>query len=449
MEIPGIRARVFLVIGIVAAGALFFLLVSLLQGIGYNKRALNDLSSRLKHMESVQQRFANKEYEERTSSGGRQSQAQPLSAFQLTPLMKSVDSLREGRFNDMVDQVIKGAENDNERAIKMAAHVCATVRNECGNSGHNYSKVKLDAISDPLTAWEYRLGVCGWRAQILVRALARMNIKAQIFNIYDYHFGHSCVVATYDGKEHFLDPTYGGYFEGDGGSVLSWKEIAADPRAAISAMRVFPVTLDCYANGEKTINEARMREIYRPETIASVKNAGAMGSRVFVLPVMLDLSGIDKGPVVFGTENGTETDMRDDAVHKRTRCWYLDYLGANLDNFAYSLNLTGLSGKKPVDMYFKFCKTGQGAATWQASSGTGKILSGTTGPVSGSAVDWLITYEPKGEGPQKVEIRLSQYKDKSWSRLDCLTVARAGQIKIQGGEKAHVRDSRDRFQKSR
>jgi len=159
VETPEKKARVFLVMAVIAAGAFFFLLVSLLQGIGYNKKALNHLSTRLKHMESVQERLANREYEGRTSSGGRQPQAQPPSAFQLTPLQKSVDSLREGRFNDMVDQVIKGAENDNERAIKMAAHVCATVRNECGSSRHDYSKIRLDAISDPLTAWEYRLGV--------------------------------------------------------------------------------------------------------------------------------------------------------------------------------------------------------------------------------------------------------------------------------------------------
>ncbi|MBI5844440.1 MAG: hypothetical protein HZB23_07220 [Deltaproteobacteria bacterium] len=450
METTEKRARVFLVMAIVAAGALFFLLVSVLQGIGYNKRALNDLTSRLKNIESAQQRLANREYEAQSSAYGRQAQTHAPSSFQLTPLQKSVDSLREGRFNDMVDEVTREASTDNERAVKMTAHVCATVRNECGDSSrHDYSKVKLEAISDPLTAWEYRLGVCGWRAHILVRALARMNIKAKIFNIYDYAFGHSCVLATYGGRDHFLDPTYGGYFADKDGGVLSWEEIAANPKAAAEGMMAFPKTLDCYPDGSRPHNASRMRDVYRPENIAAVKNAGVLGSRVFVLPVELDLSGIDRKPVVFGIENGSETDMRDEAVHRRTRCWYLDYLGANLDKFAYSLNLTGLSGKRPVDIYFKFCKSGQGGASWQASSRTGKILAGAAGPFSARAGDWLITYEPKGEGPQTVEIRLSQYKDRSWSRLDCLTVARAGQIKIKGGETKHVRDSRNRFKKTR
>lgn len=433
MELTEKKAKIALAAGIVAAGIIAASLISVLQGLGYNKKILDELSGRMKNMEAVQQRLSMKQYETGKPPYGQGSGNAP-SASQIASMLKSIDSLREGRFNDMVDRVIKESSTDNERAIKMAGHICATVRNECGNSRHNYSKVELDAIADPLTAWEYRLGVCGWRAQILVRALARMNIKAQIFNIYDYAFGHSCVVATYGGKDHFLDPTYGGYFEGRDGEVMSWEQAAANPRAAMEAMRVFPGTLDCYQNGERVENASRMQDVYKPESMAMVRNAGALESRVFVLPVALDLTGIHKGPVVFGTENGSETDMRDDAVTKRTRCWYLDFLGYNLDKFAYSLNLTGLSGNRPVDVCLKFCKSGRGAVTWQASSRTGMIVAGAKGPPAGSAREWLITYQPGGEGPQSVEIRLLRYADKSWSLLDCIKVAKTGQIKTQGGE---------------
>lgn len=405
----------------IVSGILITMLSSANRRLQDNGLVLDDLSARLRHLEAMQ-----KHLERRAHSV--QMENRPAPSYRASPglqanrLEKALESLREGRFNDMVDEVARGAKSDADRAVKMAGHVCATVRNECENSRHEYSRIKMDSLTDPLTAWEYRLGLCGWRAQILVRALARMNIKAGIFNLYDYSFGHTCVVAVYDGKEHYFDPTYGGYFTDGWGNVLSWREIQAAPQAALKGMTVFPQTLDCDPDGKRTNHFARMGEVYTPEAIRAVKNAGIPRSRVFVLPVEIFLSGLSKGPVTIGSPNGAETDMRHESVHKSTRCWYLDSLGARHDNFAYSLNLNGLSGKRKINILLKFCKTGSGNAMWQASSKTGKILAGATGPYAARATEWLITYEPKGEGPQTVEIRLSQYRDKSFSPLDCITI---------------------------
>ena len=354
---------------------------------------------------------------------------------------EALDEIREARFNDMVDRVTENASTDRERVLALASHVCATVRNDCGNARPSYPTAEPATIKDPLEAWDYRRGVCGWRSHILIRALARLNIEAHIFNIYDYDFGHSCVLATYNGRTHFIDPTYGGYFSSPEGRVLSWEEISADPEAAARNMVVFPKTLDCYADGSRAVNKERMADVYAPAKIAAVENAGVYRSRIFVLPVVLARGDAD-GPLVLGRMNGSEDDMRDTDVAARTRCWYLDLLGSARENFAYRFRLEGLSDTSPVTVTFRFCGENRGKARFLAESGAGKILAGAEGPVCSRASIWRVEYQPEKATGNEFTVRLSEYPapvadvplrravkggevdggEKSYARLDCLSV---------------------------
>jgi len=333
---------------------------------------------------------------------------------------ESTMSLREGLFNDMVDRVTEKAETDRERAIAVARYICAHVRNDGPNPDNDSSHDPVN-ITDTLTAWEYRQGVCGWRSRIMIRALTRLNIKAEIFNIYDYDFGHSCVLAHYDGGDHFFDPTYGGYFTGDDGHVLSWNEIMADPVKAVEGMKVFPKTLDTYGQGDRAANAQRMRDVYVPALIAGVRNAGVRNSRVFVLPVTLDL-GLTEGPLVLGKANASETDMREIDVMDKTRCWYLNVLGRSNESFAYAFKLAGVKGAKPVTLDLRFCRQGFGDAQFLADSSTGRIISGEKGPYCRSARDWRIVYQPVENAENVITVRLSSYEKRSGAFLDNLVV---------------------------
>ena len=238
--------------------------------------------------------------------------------------------------------------------------------------------------------------------------------------------------AEWGGKKHFLDPTYGGYFADAAGNVLSWDEIERNPRKAASELVVFPRTLDCYPDGERAGNGQRMSEVYRPEAVALVRNAGVLRSRVFVLPVLLDVKSLPSGAVKFGAANGDEKDMRSEEVTRKTRCWYLDLLGSAYENFAYELDLTSLSGRGPVTILLKFCKGSHGPARWEAASRAGKITEGAEGPVCAGASEWRIVYEPGPAKSQSLTLRLSQYKEKSYVKLDCITVSREPKAPADG-----------------
>lgn len=65
-----------------------------------------------------------------------------------------------------------------------------------------------------------------------------IGTKANVFNLYNFGrvgVGHTAAEAYCNGKWHYFDPTYAGYFMING-DVLSWAEIKSNPNLAINNM---------------------------------------------------------------------------------------------------------------------------------------------------------------------------------------------------------------------
>jgi hypothetical protein len=334
------------------------------------------------------------------------------------PLVSSVYALRLGRFHDMVDRVVGDASGDEERCIRIARHIAGNVRNQ-------YDDVQTR--NDVLSGWESRYGLCGTRSVLMIKALQRFAINAQVLNIYDYGFGHSCVEAYYDDAWHYFDPTYGGYFVGEDGHVLSWDEIAADPHRAIKGMRVFAKTLDRYGGRDgialtQVDNNQRMNLTYSPEKLAQVRAAGVRYSRVFSLPVLLRFPEGKTRKLKIGNVDKKSSDMVSQEVMDSIRCHYLNALGYRQDKFSFELCLEGLKDKAPIQITFIFCETGVGEARLLASSQTGAVERGKQGPRCSAAKTWSILYKPVDVANNKIQISLSSYEASSYCMVDAMVV---------------------------
>ena len=370
---------------------------------------------------------------------------QDVVADQLQEIERSVELIRMGRFNDMIDRAVAGAATDHERCVRVAEHIARHV-------GNDYLGLGPPITSDQISWWELRRGLCSVRATLMVNALHRLNIRAHKWNIYDYGFAHNAVQAYYDGGWHYFDPTYAGYFADEAGGAMSWEEIAADPERAFDNMVVFDTTLDLYSSGERVDPEERMRTTYAPDRVARVQAAGRPWSRQFTLPVRVNTPSREGERISYGVRDGSSDDMRfsapavDDGsggekrsegeivrdVASSTRCHYMNALGMLHDNFVHELHLQTLRPGQRCRITFHLSPRRQGPARLVASASTGIVVEGAEGPRCEEAERWSFVYEA-GDGPTHiVTAGLSSDDVRSFAEVDAFTVEleRAGEPAI-------------------
>jgi len=344
----------------------------------------------------------------------------PKTDGRLRKINDSLESLHIGAFHDMVDRVVEGATGEQEQCIRLARYFATNIRNY----------LRDDAGKTELEWWAVRSGLCGTRSLLMVRALRRLGIVAKTWHIYDYGFGHVCVQAYYGGAWHFFDPTYGGYFIGEDNYVLSWDEIVANPQAAVENMVVSPDTLDRDGGAKwpRVDNNKKMRSTYAPAAIAKVRSAGFSRGRVFTIPVILQFPEDKSQKFSIGKIDGHFEDMLTLEVFYAARCYYLRSLGNQSENFLFEIHLKGLSDKKPIRISFHFCGAKHGKARLLASSQTGTIKEGNSGPICGEidvnkGDSWSILYEPEDLMDNTIRISLSSYEGAiSYCELDAIIV---------------------------
>lgn len=362
-------------------------------------------------------------------------------ADRLAALEDAIDSVRLGKFHDSIDRVVAGAADDQERCKRVAAHIAYYM-------GNDYFGFDQPGPDDELSWWESRRGLCGARAHLMVMALQRLNIRAKIWNIYDYGFAHSAVQAFYDGEWHYFDPSYAGCFVDDDGVVMSWNQIIADPEAAMRGLVVFETPMDTYSDGSRVKAENRMRFTYDQEKLADVQAAGVPWSRTFQLPVRLRMPIGDVQIVKYGEINGDPDDLRivlsdrtseslshqDDAQSQivylgreaveATECYYLDALGMYHDNFTHQLTLTDVEADTRYQVTWHFLDERAGPGRLVASTSTGQIVEGAVGPVCADAEQWSFIYDP-GEGDEhRIDVGLSSTDSRSYVRVGAVIVER-------------------------
>ncbi len=331
-------------------------------------------------------------------------------------LFDDIGSMRIGLFNDMVDRVVEGAADDQERSMRVAAHIARYMVND-------YLDLGPPTSTDEISWWETRRGLCSARVSLMVTSLHRLNIQAQKWNIYDYGFAHNAVQAFYDGEWHYFDPTNAGCFLDEDGRVMSWDEIVAEPQAAYENMVVFETPLDLYSDGSRVDAEHRMRANYDPQRLARVRAAGPPWSRAFRIPVRLLTPVDDETSVRYGELDGDSNDMRSTGdVAKLTQCYYLDALGMYHDNFIHELDLENVTPGYRYRVTYHLIPPRRGPARLVASSSTGRIVEGAEGPVCSEAEVWSIVYEPGDMEEHQITVGLSSDEERSYCQVDAITV---------------------------
>lgn len=189
-------------------------------------------------------------------------------------LSRQVEQTREDILGAMlaekVEQLTKGISGDQERCLRIAAWIAGHISNQ------DDSFATMDVLAT-------RAGLCYGRARLFVKMLSYLSIEARVFVMYNFGGpggGHTCAQAFYDKAWHFFDLMYAGVFM-QGGVVLSWREIKADPASSLKHMKPFPHTLD--RNGQisddpttrsRVDNTQRMAEAYSIRSIGQARSYG-------------------------------------------------------------------------------------------------------------------------------------------------------------------------------
>ncbi len=111
-----------------------------------------------------------------------------------------------------------------EATLWVGAHI-----NTASYAALKYQQRPLPANSGE--ALEMEAGICGHQSQILADLLRCLGVAARQIGFSTEATGetHVGVEAMWDGRWHYVDPTWGTYWQCDG-EVLSVEEIVAEPR---------------------------------------------------------------------------------------------------------------------------------------------------------------------------------------------------------------------------
>lgn len=278
-----------------------------------------------------------------------------------------LSELQDAIFSEKIEQIVVGCKTEQEKTIAVARWISGNIRNERTVGGDEFS------------FFAERKGLCGARARLFVKAMEKLYIKAHVFNMYNFGGvggGHSCAEAFYNGKWHFFDVTYAGYFMKDG-DVLSWEEITSDPENVLKYMVVFEDTMDRYTGiGELINNQYRMEHVY---TRAAIENgtraSGAYREALKIFEVRIDSAGL---PLRIGQIDGESDDVHNQGLERSLTENLESTLNTRRDFFHVAWRISNLvKGKKYMIIYHFLDPHKESLAYWAKATGA-DIISGAT-----------------------------------------------------------------------
>lgn len=235
------------------------------------------------------------------------------------------------------ERITAGLASERDKALALARWI--------GTKWRNVSALELVSDSHDKGSWierfVYRTGACGTRANIYVFMAEAVGLRAKVFSIYNFGHvgaGHTAVQVEWDGKWHFIDVTYAGWFEKDG-DVLSFAEIAALGAGALDYLVPIETEADSYWTDR--LNPLTWRRVDNRERMSRVYSAGNLAlsqSNGFVL---------DPTPVTlrFGMVPGDsigEIDASGRDVFRSDKSEQLGRMGFSSVPFFHEISLGGL-----------------------------------------------------------------------------------------------------------
>ncbi|MCB2189090.1 MAG: transglutaminase-like domain-containing protein [Deltaproteobacteria bacterium] len=283
----------------------------------------------------------------------------------------------DGMIADKVETITNGLQNDQEMAIAVARWIAANLTNS-----------QLSIGRDVYSYFVERSAYCGGKSRLFVKMLGVNYIHAKVFRMFNAApngTSHVCAQAWYNGKWHFFDCTYAGYFLRNG-DVLSWDEIINLPESARwQALVVMDTNLRFYT-GPELEPEVRivdsvdmMHRAYAQSVIDKLKHNQSYGffrspvAKNFVVEV--NESALDK-PLILGKVNQSYQD-----VNEQGKTLLLsDLLGESIGTIADKIRtIWTLYNCKPGDvlgLQYQLYQPRKKTVTLQASGSGAEILEG-------------------------------------------------------------------------
>ncbi|MHB8073338.1 transglutaminase domain-containing protein [Desulfosporosinus fructosivorans] len=284
------------------------------------------------------------------------------------------DEVLDAILSYQVEQIVKGAKDDQDKAIRIAKWISANISNR-GDTGNIY------------LSYASRIGLCNARAELFVKMLSYQNITAKVFNMYNFGEvggGHSCDQVYYNEQWHFFDVTYAGIFMKNG-NVLSWDEIKSNPQDAINHMVVFDQTLDRYGliNGDTVIGDIvhnldRMHLTYSADIITNAKSYGFLqSSDIKTLYPTLNFKNNSK-QIQIGQIDNSYTDVDSNGVQKSISEDLGTALGNAVDTFHTQWEFENvIPGKKYTIKYYLYKATSPNIQLWAQGKSADVVEGGT------------------------------------------------------------------------
>ncbi|MDA0824410.1 MAG: hypothetical protein O3C28_18600 [Proteobacteria bacterium] len=316
--------------------------------------------------------------------------------------VSSDDRLMLWLLGQKADDLTRDLSTDREKAIAIAEWI--------GTHWQNVSPLEAVRRSHSgdsrLENLIYRTGACGARSNIFVHMARLANLNAKRFSIYNFGAvgsGHTAAQVEWDGKWHFFDVTYAGYFERSG-DILSFDELRELGDMAKDHLVVFDNRGDHYPCGKsirlnidpgcrdrlnpltwsRIDNRERMTRVYSGENLAQSDAAGFVGDPT---PVTLAFS-MSPGEAL-GQIDGSYDDVRR-AARKMRKSEQIERMGFTSVPFYQSIELVDL---KP-DVAYAYTieisrKAGKGFIFTADARGC-RIISGARYEPDESAGAWKI-----------------------------------------------------------
>lgn len=275
-----------------------------------------------------------------------------------------------------VEEIVKGAENDQDKCIRIAEWIASNISNR-------------EPLGQDEYGWyAYRTGLCGSRARLFVEMLKYQHIPARVFNIYNFGKvggGHSCAQAFYNEKWHFFDVTYAGVFMKDN-NVLSWEEIVSNPKEAMESLVVFEDTLDRNGsieddtvNRKSVNNNERMHTVYSEDILTNTRSYGFLKyTDVKTLYPLIDWNEVDEDALLIGHLNNNCNDVCVDGVDKKISERLGVSLGTSTDTFHTTWEFKNCTPDEVYSIkYYIYDASDPGIVLW-ARTEDAKLLSGGT-----------------------------------------------------------------------
>ena len=296
----------------------------------------------------------------------------------LKDLEKNISFVQDAIFAEKIESIVQGCTTDQERVLAVARWISSSISNK-------------DAVGNTFGSFAARMGLCGGRSQIFLKAMDLFYIPAHGFNMYNFGGvggGHSCAQAFYGDKWHFFDVTYAGVFIKNG-DVLSWEEIVANPEEALRHLVVFPETLDRFSSGKRVDNEKRMRSVYTPKAIAgSLEQSGPLRETLKILTINVDAASL---PFVVGEKDGSAADVEKIGDERQLTEQLSRTLHTYFDFFHVRWRLNNLTAGKSYRLTYTLLEPRKEKMAYWAKITGAKITAGEvyTGPAPGA---WTIEF---------------------------------------------------------